>query len=92
MTLPVTDPEFFWNQLVDAVDDYFDVKMERRVQQIGAVITEGRIETHPQPGATVQEPWRRDSVSGYQRWHATAQSIRRTATVRVNGTRRTAFS
>lgn len=83
LTVPVTDPEFVWNQLVDTVDDYFDIKMERRVQQIGAVITEGRIETHPQPGATIQERWRQDSVPGYQTWHATAQSIRRIATVRV---------
>ena len=30
LEVPVTDSEFFWNQLVDTVDDYFEIASERR--------------------------------------------------------------
>lgn len=83
LTIPVSDHNFVWNQIVDSVDDYFDIKSERRVQVLGNVLMEGRIETHPLPGATILEPWRWDSIPGFQRDHASLQSIRRTATVRV---------
>src|SRR4029079_9597093 len=43
----------------------------------------GRIETFPITGSTLFEPWRRDSTAGYEKLHATLQSIRRRATVRV---------
>jgi hypothetical protein len=77
------DREFFWNQTVDAVDDYFRIEREERVRMIGGVLTEGRIDTFPTIGSTVFEPWRRDSTPGYEKVHATLQSIRRRATVRV---------
>ena len=77
------DREFFWNQLVDTVDDYFPIRREDRVRQIGNVLTEGRIETKPVTGATLLEPWRDDSTPGFEIRHATLQSIRRRATVRV---------
>ena len=83
MTVPVRDAEFVWSQIVDTIDDYFDIRAERRVQLVGGVLTEGRIETHYNPGATVLEPWRWDSTPGFEKWHATAQSIRRRAIVRV---------
>lgn len=83
LQVQVTDREFVWNQIVDAVDDYFEIKSERRVQILGNVLMEGRVETHPLPGATMLEPWRHDSVPGFQLDHATLQSVRRTATVRV---------
>ncbi len=81
--LPPGDPEFMWNQLVDAVDDYFIIERESRVRTTGGIPTEGVIETFPQTGATVLEPWRRDSQPGFERWQATYQSIRRQATIRV---------
>jgi hypothetical protein len=79
----VGDREFLWNQTVDAVDDYFRIEREERVRLIGGVLTEGRIDTFPTIGSTVFEPWRRDSTPGYEKVHATLQSIRRQGTVRV---------
>jgi len=81
--VPVSDHEFVWNQVVDSIDDYFQIEREERVRIVGGVITEGRIETVPRAGATVFEPWRRDSTRGYEKLHATLQSIRRRASVRV---------
>jgi hypothetical protein len=81
--LPPVDREFLWNQTVDAVDDYFRIEREDRVRMVGGVLTEGRIDTFPTIGSTLFEPWRRDSTLGYEKVHATLQSIRRRATVRV---------
>ncbi|MCE9524556.1 MAG: hypothetical protein K8R36_00710 [Planctomycetales bacterium] len=81
--VPAMDREFIWNQTVDAVDDYFRIEREERVRLIGGVLTEGRIDTHPTTGSTLFEPWRNDSTPGYEKLHATLQSIRRRGTVRV---------
>jgi hypothetical protein len=83
MYVPLSDREFLWNQLVDTVDDYFDIQREERVRLVGGVLTEGRIETYAMPGATALEPWRKDSTRGFERWYATLQSIRRRAIVSV---------
>jgi hypothetical protein len=77
------DREFLWNQTIDAIDDYFRIEREDRVRLIGGILTEGRIDTFPITGSTILEPWRRDSTPGYEKAHATLQSIRRRATVRV---------
>ena len=81
--IPPVDRELLWNQMVDAVDDYFRIEREDRVRLIAGVLTEGRIDTFPTIGSTMLEPWRRDSTPGYEKLHATLQSIRRRATVRV---------
>jgi hypothetical protein len=81
--IPPLDRELLWNTTVDVVDDYFRIEREDRVRMIGGVLTEGRIDTYPTTGATLLEPWRRDSTPGYEKLHATLQSIRRRATVRV---------
>ena len=81
--VPLVDRDFLWNQIVDAVDDYFWIERERRVQQIGGVLTDGRIDTFPTIGSTLLEPWRSDSTRGYERLHATLQSLRRQAVVTV---------
>lgn len=81
--LPPLDNEFVWNQLVDAVDDHFRIEREERVRLIGGILTEGRIDTFPTVGSTLLEPWRGDSTPGYEKLHATLQSIRRKATVRL---------
>jgi hypothetical protein len=81
--VPVQDREFAWNQLVDTVDSYFKIERESRVRVIGGVVTEGRIDTFPLTGASLLEPWRRDSTRGFQRWQDTFQSTRRRAVVRV---------
>ena len=83
MYVPLSDREFLWNQLVDTIDDYFRIQREERVRLIGGVLTEGQIETLPQPGATILEPWRGDSTHGFERRYATLQSIRRRAVVHV---------
>ncbi len=77
------DQEFFWNQLVDTVDDYFRIVSERRAEFSAGLPTEGLIETDYLPGATVLEPWRWDSASDYELAFATLQSIRRRARVQV---------
>lgn len=78
-----TDREFLWNTLVDTVDDHFKVQREERVRLVGGVLTEGRIETFYAVGSTYLEPWRNDSTPGYEKLHATLQTIRRRASIRV---------
>lgn len=77
------DHQFVWEQVVDVVDDYFPIAHEEPVRLMGTVYTEGRLETAPEVGATILEPWRADSASRFERWHSTLQSIRRRAVVRV---------
>ncbi len=77
------DSEFLWNQIVDTVEDYFQIKSEQRPTRDNAQWYEGRLETFPQIGATYLEPWRKDAVEGYQRWQSTLQTMRRTANIRV---------
>ncbi len=83
VTIPVVDRDFTWDQIVDVVDDYFQIDREDRVRLEGDVLTAGRIDTFPQGGATLLEPFKRDSVGGYERLESTFQSIRRTALVQV---------
>lgn len=81
--VPVTNEELAWEQIVSVVDDYFRVERESRVQTVGHVVTEGRIDTFPQVGATWLEPHRPDSAGWDNRWESTFQTIRRQAVVRV---------
>jgi hypothetical protein len=81
--IPVANRDWTWEQIVDTVDDYFRIERERQVQLVGDVLTEGRIDVHPQIGATLPELHRRDSVGRYNRWESTFQTIRRRATIRV---------
>jgi len=81
--IPVTNQDWAWEQIVDVIDNYFRVERENRVQLIGNVMTEGRIDTFPQIGATWLEPHRPDSVGAENRWESTLQTIRRRAVLRV---------
>jgi hypothetical protein len=81
--LPPASDKFVWQQVVDAVDDYFRIAREQPVQNSGPMVMEGRIETGYLIGATMMEPWRRDSTAGFERLQSTLQSIRRKATVIV---------
>ena len=83
LALSVTEMEFTWNQIVDMVDDYFEIASEQPVREIGGILMEGRIVTRPKTGATCAEFLMRDSTPGYERMHSTLQSIRRTAQIRV---------
>lgn len=81
--VPVRDPDVVWLQLLDVLDDDFKVQREERVRVVGDLMLEGRIETFPTVGSTVLEPWRGDSTHGFEKRHATLQSLRRRASVRV---------
>lgn len=81
--IPPIDSEVIWNRLVDVVDDYFKVSREQRVVFAAGVPTEGLIETYPQTGATLLEPWRADSVGFRERLECTLQSIRRRGLIRM---------
>ncbi|MGQ9504470.1 MAG: hypothetical protein ACUVQG_08300 [Thermogutta sp.] len=76
-------PEVLWENLVDIIDDDFEIEKEEPVREFQTVLTSGRIETRPKIGATIFEPWHRDSPDRYARWEATLQSVRRWAEVRV---------
>ena len=71
------------DQISDELDDYFRIYREERVRLVDNVLTEGWIETHPKIGATLLEPWKRDSTHGFERLHATLQTVRRFSKVRV---------
>ena len=81
--IPPLDAEQVWKQMVDVTDDYFKVAAEQRVVFANGVPTEGRIDTFPQTGATLLEPWRADSVGFRERLESTLQSIRRIGTLRL---------
>lgn len=83
----ISDEEFVWDQIVDSVDDHFTIEREERMRRLGDVLTEGRLYTFPAVGSTYFEPWRDDSSPGYEKLHATLQSVRRQAFVRVNRVR-----
>jgi hypothetical protein len=77
------DREWIMDAVSDELDNYFRIYREERIRLVDNILTEGWIETHPQIGATALEPWRRDSMPGFERTHATLQTIRRFAKVRV---------
>jgi hypothetical protein len=81
--IPPLDAELVWTKMVDATDDFFKVQTEQRVVFANGVPTEGRIDTFPQTGATILEPWRGDSVGWNERWESTLQSIRRIGAMRL---------
>ena len=80
---PVADHEFVFDQIIDTLDNYFEIEAEERVRIEEGVVLEGRVETLPTIGATYLEPWRDDSVGSFERLQATLQTIRRRASVRM---------
>lgn len=86
IVLPSCDRNFLWDQLVDVVDNYFQIDREDRVRLEGDVLTVGRLDTLPQTSGTMFEPFRRDSVGLYEKFESTLQSMRRRAIVTVEPT------
>lgn len=84
--LPPVADDFLWLQVVDVVDDYFRVAKEQPVQKNGRFLLDGRLETAYRPGASLMEPWRKDSTAGFERLQSTLQSIRRRGIVTVRPT------
>ena len=83
LELPPAADEFVWSQVIDSVDDYFRITREQPVQNSNGIILDGRVETSYRIGASLLEPWRKDSTAGFERLQSTLQSIRRRATVTV---------
>ena len=86
------DAESLWDAVVDTLDNYFIISTETPVRTYESVDangrqcvyqTEGRIETEPSIMGGVQEPWRRNGAECGDRWFATFQTVRTTATARV---------
>ncbi len=83
LTVPLMDRWYVMDQVSDELDNYFRIYREERIRVVDSVMTEGWIETHPKIGGTIFEPWKRDSTRGFERLHATLQTVRRFAKVRV---------
>lgn len=83
LAVPMLDRWLVMEQISDELDNYFRIFREERIRMHDGILSEGRIETHPKIGSTLLEPWRRDSLIGFERLHATLQTVRRFAKVRV---------
>ncbi|GAA4463053.1 MULTISPECIES: hypothetical protein [Novipirellula] len=83
LELPPAPDAFVWSQVVDAMDDYFRIAREQPVQNSDGIVLDGRLETTYQVGASLMEPWKKDSTPGFERLQSTLQSIRRRAIVTV---------
>ncbi len=81
--VPVGNYSTVYETAVDVVDDYFRIQREVPIRPVGGGYSEGRIETFPEMGSTLLEPWRRDSANAYEKLECTLQTIRRYAWVRV---------
>ena len=87
LTVPLVPRELIMDEVSDELDNYFRIAREERIRVVEDIMTEGWIDTHPKIGSTYLEPWRQDSTWGFERAHATLQTIRRFAKVRVVPTR-----
>lgn len=83
LMLPPAEDTFVWLQVVDVVDDYFRIRSEQPLQSRGSMVLDGRLETSYKIGASMAEPWRKDSTGAFERLQSTLQSIRRRAIVTV---------
>lgn len=83
LTVAMVDRQWIMDIVSDELDNYFRIAREERIRVIDSVITEGWVETHPQMGGTLLEPWKGDSTPGFEKLHATLQTVRRTARARV---------
>ena len=83
LPVPMCDPQAAMDEISDVLDNYFRIAREQRMRVIDSVMTEGWIETHPRVGTSLFEPWFRDSQPGFEKLHATLQTVRRYAKVRV---------
>ncbi len=81
--IPLPRPEMVVDEVVDVLDNYFKIRQEVPPRVLGDQITEGRIDTFPEVGSTLLEPWRQDSANLRERTESTLQTIRRYATTRI---------
>ena len=83
LVVPMMDRWLVMDQVSDEIDNYFKIYREERIRVMDGVMSEGWIETHPAIGGTLFEPWKRGSTRGFERVHATLQTVRRFSKVRV---------
>ncbi len=83
LPVPMVPRELVMDEVSDEIDDYFRILREQRLRLTDQILTEGWIDTEPKIGSTVLEPWRHDSTPGFELHHATLQTVRRWAKVRV---------
>ena len=83
VSIPLLDRWLVMDEISDEIDDYFRIYREERIRIVDNITTEGWIETYPEIGSTVLEPWRLDSTKGFEKLHASFQTVRRFAKVRV---------
>jgi len=83
LSVPLIARELVMDEVADEIDDYFRVLREQRIRLTDNILTEGWIDTEPRIGSTVLEPWNQDSRPGFELAHATLQTVRRWAKVRV---------
>ncbi len=77
--IPAANEDIAWERTVDVVHDYFDIARENRI--IGS--QPGMIETRWRIGASLLEPWHRDTQGFDNRLESTLQSIRRKAIISI---------
>ena len=83
LIVPALDRWFVMDEISDEVDDYFRIKREERIRVVDGVMSEGWIETWPRMGSTLLEPWHHDSTRGYEKVHATLQTVRRLSLIHI---------
>jgi hypothetical protein len=76
LIVPSNDIETIWRETVSVLNEYFDIRTENRLART--------IVTDPVAGATLLEPWRRDSVGLPDRLESTMQTMRRFARVQID--------
>jgi len=81
--VPLLDRFLVMDEIVDEIDDYFRIAREEQIRVDNGLMTEGWIETWPRIGSTILEPWHHDSTRGFEKIHASLQTVRRQAKVRV---------
>lgn len=79
--VPANNEEAVWERTVDVVHDYFDIARENK--PFAGVI---EIETKPKVGASLIEPWHRDSPGLRNRLESSFQSIRRRGFINISAT------
>ncbi len=83
LVVPMLPRALVMDEISNELDNYFRIVREERVRLVDGVLTEGWIETEPKIVATLLEPWRKDSAAGFERLHASLQTVRRFAKVRI---------
>ena len=83
LPLPLLDRMLVMDEVSDEVDNFLPILKEERPRLIDGLLSEGWIETRPTIGSPIFEAWKRDSRPGFEKLHATLQTIRRFAKVRV---------